>query len=94
MATSVVQAAGLGVAVATGVIPTSSLCFRRGDHAVPFVHMAFICSSRRKLRVSVGLTPTATFGPVSSPARKPGNPRAGLDPTSNNQLKAALGKKL
>lgn len=61
---------------------------------MPFVHTGLhLQLQRRKLRVSVGLTPTATFGPVSSPARKPGSPRAGLDPTSNNQLKAALGKK-
>lgn len=47
MATSVVWVARLGVSVATeGDAHVPSLCSRRGDRAVPFVSMAFVCSSK------------------------------------------------
>lgn len=95
MATSVVQAAGLGWPSPLRVIPTCVSLFQEAAMLCLFIAHGLHCSSKgRKLRVSVGLTPTATFGPVSSPARKPGNPRAGLDPTSNNQLEGCTGKKV
>lgn len=47
MATSMVRVARLGVSVATeGDAHVPSLCSRRGDRAVPFVSMAFVCSSK------------------------------------------------
>ena len=81
MATSLVRGAGLGAAIsAEGDAHVSFLCSWLQERRPFCASECGVCVQLQgqELGTSVEVMPVACFGPVTSPAWTPGDPRAGL----------------